>query len=375
MGNNKNEHASKNRSGTRQDQQKISTDELYFRHVDHMERWRQKYEHCQAVENKLSAVSNFIYEEIDYASLAVRKDFIERVIPDFSHLLQDARIAAEGKYLMPIVMRIIILVVLLAILIIGRDTLVLWLSGAGVFTVLLLLLLKIQERQSILARIVLEKQLEIDNRITYEKNKIAEERLKHEDDENQRIQVAEGLLAGEISAVLVKIENVLLQAKIPFNLSIEIELYNNIPSVKVWLPPISIIPDHLCIKQPSGRINFKEKDTRAINKQYLELCAATMIKVMSLIYSHVPTFNIGYVYGMSKERKDIECLLASKVDRQILKEICSSAASGLEALQAVKADFKCNTALELLPIEVKLPEEWQNAEQRLVRRLLVNVFK
>lgn len=365
----------KHRVGSRQEQQKISTDELYFRHIDHLERWRQEYEHYQAVENKLAEISKFTYEEIDYESQLVRRIFKERIIPDFSHILDDARVSAEGKFLTPIITRVIILGILLLVLIIGKNTFLLWIAGAGVFTGLLLLFLKIQERQSVINRTILETQQEIDNRIAYEKIKIAEEKMQHEDQENQRIEIAEGLLAGEISATFTKIENVLIQMKVPFHLSVEIELYNNIPSVKVWLPPTSIIPDQICIKQPSGRLIFKEKEIRGINKQYLELCAGMVFKVMSLLYSHIPTFNIGYVYGMSKQRKNIECLIACKLERQIVKTVCSSAASGLEAIQAAKADFKCNTALELLPVEVKNPEEWENAEQKLVRRLLVNVFK
>ncbi|MBC8015208.1 MAG: hypothetical protein H7X79_05630 [Sporomusaceae bacterium] len=361
--------------GSRQDQQKISADELYFRHVDHLERWRQEYEQYQTVENKLAEISNFTYEEIDYEPLLVRRIFKERMIPDFSHILNDARISAEGKFLIPIITRVIILVMLIILLIIGENTLLLWLSGAGVFTVLFLLLLTIQERQSVIHRTIVEKQQEIDNRVVLETCKIAEEKMKHEDQEKQRIEVAEGLLAGEISATFTKIENVLAQLKVPFNLNVEIEIYNNIPSVKIWLPPTSIIPDQICIKQSSGRLIFKEKEIRAINKQYLELCAAIVIKVMSSIYSHIPTLNISYVYGMSKQKKNIECLIASKLERQIVRTVCSSAVNGLEAVQAVKADFKCNTALELLPVEVKSPEEWENAEQKLVRRLLVNIFK
>lgn len=354
--------------------QKISVDELFFRYVDHSERWRQEYEHYQAIENKLVAMSNFTYEEIDYNPLIARGIFKERAIPDFSYWLEDARVAAEGKFLMPIITRIIILGILTFLLIIGRKTMLLWLSGAGVFTVLLLLVVKIQERQSFIKRVLSEKQQEIENRVVYEESKIAEEKKKYGDHEDQRIRIVEGLLSGEISSIFTKIENVLSEIKVSFNFSVEIEVYNNIPSVKVWLPPTSVIPDQICIQQPSGRLMFKEKEMRAINKQYLELCASIMIKIMSVIYSHIPTFDIGYVYCMSKEGKNIECFIGCKLERQTLKVACS-AANGLEAIQTVKADFKCKTSLELLPIEVKRPEEWGNVEQKLVRGLHVNLFK
>lgn len=326
------------------------------------------------MENKLAAVSTFAYEEIDYMPLLVKGVFKERIIPDFSYMLDDARVAAEGKFLMPVITHIIILVILLSLLIMGRDTILLWLSGAGIFAVILLLLLKIQERRSFIDKVLLEKKQEIDNRIAYEKNKIAEEKKKYENQEEQRIKIVEGLLAGEIPSIFTKIEDVLAQIQFPFNLSIEIEVYNNIPLMQVWLPPVSIIPDQMCIKQPSGRLTFKEKEMRAINKQYLELCAATIIKIASSIYSHIPTFGVGYIQGVSKERKNAECLIACKLERQTVRVACN-AATGLEAIQAAKAEFICNTALELLPVEMKRPEEWEEVEQKQVRRLCINLFK
>jgi len=365
---------SKHMLGRRQEKQKVSTEELFFRYIDSSERWRQEYEYYQSIENKLAAMSDFTYEEIDYKPLIVRAVFEERAIPDFSFLLENARVAAESKLLMPIIMHIIVLVILIFLLIIGRNTVLLWLSGASLFTGLLLLVVRIQARQSFIERVLSEKQQEIENRVIYEKNKIAEEKKKHEDYEDQRIRIIEGLLSGEISSIFTKIEKVLAEIKVPVNLSVEIELYNNIPSVKIWLPLTSIIPDQICLQQPSGRLMFKEKEMRAINKQYLELCSAIIIKIMSAIYSHIPTFDIGYVYGMSKEGKNIECLIGCKLERQTLKVACS-AATGLEAIQTVKADFKCKTSLELLPVEVEHPEEWGNVEQKLVRGLSVNLFK
>lgn len=360
--------------GVKPEKAKIYADGFAFRHIDPLERWRQEYEQCQVVENKLLAISHLIYEEVDYIPLLVRTFFKARVVPDFSYMIDDARVVAESKFLMPIIIGIIAGIILLFSLIVGSNTVVLWVSGAGVFIVLIMLFLLIQKRHSFIEGVLLQKQKEVENRVTYEQNKIEEEKKEHEDTEDERIKIIEQLLTGEIDSIFDKIENTLDKVEFPFYLSAEIGLYNNIPAVKVWLPPINIIPDQRCILQSSGRLIFEGKDTRTINKQYLEVCASTVIQIMSTIYSHIPTFDVGYVYGMSKESENNECLIVSKLDRQILR-VASDSATGLEAIQKAKATFDCSTQLELLPFEIQRPEEWGKVEDKLVRRLHVNLFK
>lgn len=374
MAKNKERGTGKKVIGGRQEKTKIYVDELYFRHVDQVERWRREAEHYQGFENKLSEMSLFSYEEIDYTPLLTREIFKERIVPDYSYMLKDARIAAESKFFIPISVRIIFLIMLIFILIVGTNSILLWVSGAGVLALLIVLFLMIQERQLFIERVVLAKEAEIEKRVEYEKKKIADEKKQHDDAEDARIKGIEDLLTGEISPIFSKIETVLSQLNFFFDISAEIELYHNIPSIKVWLPPKSIIPTTICVVQASGRPSYTEKEMRAINKQYLELCAGILIKIMSVIYSHVPIFTTGYIYGMSKEGVNIECIMASKVERENLIVACS-AATGLEGIQALRGKFQCNTLLELLPIEVEDPEEWNDVEQKLVRRLQVNLFR
>lgn len=374
MAKNKERGTGKKVLGGRQEKTKIYVDELYFRHVDQVERWRREAEHYQGLENKLSEMSLFSYEEIDYTPLLTRAIFKERIVPDYSYMLKDARIAAESKFFIPISVRIIFLIMLIFILIVGTNSILLWMSGAGFLALLIVLFLMIQERQLFIERVVLAKEAEIEKRVEYEKKKIADEKKQHDDAEDIRIKGIEDLLTGEISPIFSKIETVLSQLNFFFDISAEIELYHNIPSIKVWLPPKSIIPTTICVVQASGRPSYTEKEMRAINKQYLELCAGILIKIMSVIYSHVPIFTAGYIYGMSKEGVNIECIMASKVERENLIVACS-AATGLEGIQALRGKFQCNTLLELLPIEVEDPEEWNDVEQKLVRRLQVNLFR
>lgn len=361
------------KTGARQEKSKIYVDELYFRHVDQVERWRRECEHYQTVENKLLEFSQFSYEEFDYEPLMVRAIFTERAIPDYSYMLKDALVAAENKFYIPMAIRVILLVIFLIILIAGTNSILLWMSGVGVFTLLIAVFLIIQERHAFIAKTLSDTQAEIDRRIEDEKQKIADEKQQHEEIEDKRIKIIEDLFAGEISSIFSKIENVLGKCNYFLPVSAEIDLYNNIPSIKVWLPPKTVIPTTICALQASGRSTFTDKEERAINKQYLELSAGILMQVMSAIYSYVPIFRTGYIYGMSKEGLNVECLIGGKIEREILISACD-AATGLEAIQMLKFDFRCNTSLALLPVEKKDPEEWDGVEQKLVRRLHVNLF-
>lgn len=363
----------KSASGRRQGKGKIYVDELYFRHVDQVERWRQEYEHHQLLENKLLEFSTITYEEIDYAPQLVRAAFPERIIPDFSHILEKARIEAESKFFMPIVTHLVALVILVIILISSSNTILLWGSGGSVVIVLILVCLLLQNRNTYIDRVLLEKQGEIAARIAYEEKKIVEEKKKHDDSEEERINIIEQLLTGEVPSILAKIESVFLKIPFPFYVSVDIELYHDIPAVKVWLPPKSLIPTQICTLTSAGRLSFEDKSIRVVNRQYLDLCAALVMKIMSSIYCNIPTFNIGYVYGLSKEGPTIECLIASTFDRETLIGACSTG-NGLAAIQRAQAKFECDTSLMLLPVETNPPEEWGDVKQEDIRSIHVNSF-
>ncbi|MDF2636247.1 MAG: hypothetical protein K0R78_3121 [Pelosinus sp.] len=360
--------------GTRQDKGKVYVDELYFRHVDQMDRWRQEYDHCQMVENTLAAISNFNYEEVDYTSLLIRKPWKERTIPDCSGMLEKVRIEEERKFVMPITTHVGLLLVLIFMLLISSNVILLWISGVGVVTLLALLAILLQKRHRDIERIVIAKQKEIDDWIANEQQLIQKEKEKHEHAEDERIKGIENLIAGDIGTIFAKIDQILTGTSFPFHVSADVAVYMNVAAVKIWLPPKSIIPTQICALQSSGRPSFQEKEMRTINKQYFELCAAVSIRVMSAIYAHIPSFRIGYVYGMSKEGTNTECLFTCKFDRQILEAACN-AANGLAAMQVAKAIFNCDTSLTLLPIEVGDPEEWENIELQLVRNLHIDLFR
>lgn len=374
MAKKKDDQVARKLPGARKDQGKVYVDELYFRHVDQMARWRQEYEHCQSVENALAAVSNLNYEEINYTSLLVREPWQERTVSDYSDQLENARIDEERKFVMPVSIHTGLLLLLLVVLLVSNNMVLLWISGTGVVTLLILLTILIQKRYKNIEKVVLEKQKEINSWIEAEKKAIKEDKDRHETAEEVRIKGIEHLLAGDIGEIFTKIDHVLSTHPFPFHVSMDVSVFMNIPSVKIWLPPKSIIPVQICALQSSGRPSFQEKETRTINKQYFELCAGITMKVMSLIYTHIPSFRVGYVYGMSKEGNNTACLFFSKLDRPSLETACH-AANGLAAMQIAKATFNCDTSLVLLPVEVEEPEEWSGVESQLVRNLHVDLFQ
>lgn len=352
----------------------IYVDETYFRHVDQMERWRQEYEHWQSVEAKIAAVSKFAFDEVDYLSMLERVPFPERPLTDFSYLVDEARIATESKFFMPIAYHLGVMLFLLGILLLVGNVIALWVSGTGVITLLASLYLAIDKRQRTIQKAVDEAQATAQRREEQEKQLIAEQRQKHEEAEANRIKDVERLMAGERASIFVKLDSVLTKIGFPFPLNVDIDVYNNIYRVQVWLPPKTIIPKQTCTLQNSGRPNHSDKETRTINKQYLELCCAIMMQIITVVYAHIPTFDEVYFNGMSKEKVDIECLLAIKTTREAVTT-AANAANGIAAIQALQGRFECDTALELLSVEAILPTEWGNVEPQFIRNLRVKLFK
>lgn len=352
----------------------IYVDETYFRHVDQIERWRQEYEHWQAIEAKIAAVSNFAYEEVDYLPLLERVPFPERKLTDFSYLVEEARKNTEAKFFMPIAYHIGVMILLVIMLLFVGNIVALWISGTGIVTVIISLYLTIDRRFRNIQEAMAEARALAARREEQEKNMIEEQRRKHEEAEELRIKDIERLLAGEQAAVFVKMDAILVKIGFPFPMVVDIEVYNNVYRVQAWLPTREIIPKQICTLQSSGRPNHADKEGRAINKQYIELCSSIMMQIITTLYAHIPSLDGVYFNGMSKEKVDIECLIAVKVSRELLSSV-GNAINGIAAIQGLQGRFECDTSLELLPIDALTPSEWKDVEPQLIRNLRVKLFK
>jgi hypothetical protein len=359
-------------ANTLREEERVHVKDGYFRHVDQIERWRQEYEHQQAVENNLAELSKIRYEQFDYDSLLVRVPWEERPIRDYKYLLEEARLAAEKKFFYPLSMRIGGLLFLIITLFVASNLIVLWIAGTVGIAVLVSLYVLSKERDQTIGRILLETLVVIEQKVEAERRLNEEARRKHEEEEDKRITAIECLLAGEVSAIFSRLDVVLPRLDLSFLLDIDITIYNQVPLVQIWLPPKSIIPGQLCAVTPSGRVSYQDKEARSVNKQYLELCAAVVMQIMATIYANIPTIDRSYVQAMSKDGVHDDCVIAINLDRQTLVTACD-AANGLAAIQQTKAQFEVNTVLKLQPIEVERPVEWGEVEQQFLRSLHIKL--
>ncbi|WP_346356241.1 hypothetical protein [Azotosporobacter soli] len=353
----------------------VYVDELYFRHVDQIERWRQEHEHSKAVEAKLQSVSDFEYEPIDYAPLLEKEPWIEPPRTDFSSLIPEARIAVENKYYTPLVTRAALAMAALFCLIIFNNPVILWTAGIAVFAIVGWTYWTISQRQNAIREAIEGAKIEIARREGAEQRLIDEQRTNHDVAEEDRIQVIQKLVDGEISAVFAKLDAQMITINFPFPLTVDVELCKNIPSMQVWFPPKTIIPKQTSELQPSGRPIYTDKEMRAINKQYVELCAAILMQVACFVFANIPSFQTLYLSGMSKENANNECLIAMRLERETFEAVARLGTTPLIALQRLQANFANDTSLDFIPIPETKPEEWGDMEQQFVRALKIKLFK
>ncbi|MDD4600870.1 hypothetical protein SDC9_27523 [bioreactor metagenome] len=353
---------------------KVYVEENYFRHVDQMERWRQEYEHHQAVEKKLASVSTLTFELFDYDPLLVRIPWKERPTPNFDYLLEEARLTAESKFFIPIAVRIVALIVMLFILFISSKVYALWISGTLAFTIGVSLYVALNDRRFTIESVLTKTRAEVEERQELEKQKNEQARHEHETQEEARIEFVSKLLEGDISAIMLRLDNVLEKMELSFPLEIDIDVYENTPLIKVWLPPKTIIPTQKSTLLPSGRLAYEEKEQRTINKQYIELCAAVLTRVAAKVYENIPSFGCGYVWGMGKGYLKSECLVSIVTDSEKVALACQ-APTGLAALQKMDAKFEPDGMLALQPMETVNPEGWADIPPQLIHGIHVKIFK
>lgn len=350
----------------------VVTEEHRFRYVDQEERWRQEYKHRQTVENSLAVLSKLHYEPVDYAAMMVRTPWKERPLTDFSFLLTEAREQVEKEYFFQVAKRIAFLIVLIVALVIGANAAVLWITGVLGVAVAVSLYFVMQDKRAALEKAMKEAQEEMEKRGAAERSANEKAKAAHEQREEERVAEIEQLLDGDLSAVILKIDAVVSKIPLPFLLDVDIEIYQNIPRVRVWLPNRSIIPHTICEMLPSGRLKYTEKELLEINRQYLELCASLLVKVMSEIYAHVPSFDKGYICGISKEDLQNHCIMGGSLEREELAAACE-AGSGLAAVQVLHMTFESDTNLKLLPIEQADPPEWEEVDRKDIRCINIKI--
>jgi hypothetical protein len=233
----------------------------------------------------------------------------------------------------------------------------------------------IRERQRTLAKIEKETRLEIEAKTRAQEEAIERQRRIHEEAEEERIEFYIRLLNGDLSSVIMTIDEYMPRVVVPFPLDVDADLIGNIVQLKVWLPAKAIIPaERTSLTAESGKIQYDKKEFIEINKQYAELCAAILMQIGTVLFSKVPSVISAYLHGMSREGVEHECLMTLKMDRAQLEKAAHSA-TALVALQGLSAVYLCDEFLKLLPVKPLFPEEWANIEPRQIRNLQIKIYQ
>ena len=345
------------RETQKEQQQVFAAQSPAFRYVDQVERWRQEYERAKATEETINKLSFLDYREIDYYSQLEIVPFQEKPVPNFDDLLEENRLTAQGKFFMPIAYRAGIIAFLLLILVLSPSTFLMWIIASLLLTVFASLFFTVQDRQQTIQKVVAETKEEIKRRIEYHHRTQEEARKKHEVAEQERVAAVERLLSGDVGAMLLKMDVVLSSLEVGFAVEVNIDLLEGVPLFQIWLPSKAIVPTQVCTLSPGGRPAYEDKDARTVNKQYVELCAALIMQILSHVYGVVPTLDRSYVMGMSKSALNNECYIQLTCTRNEVIQACQ-AAKGLVAIQQLQAVYNADTMLNLLPVEEIQPKEW-----------------
>ena len=348
--------------------------ERYYRQNVQIQRWLSEHQQQEAVENALADVSKISYDPEDYVRFLVKEPFREPPRLEFQSLLPERLLAAERRYRQPIMIRWGLMVALILCVAFFPYMVTIVLASVMLAAVGYLQYKLIRERQYILAKIERDTRLEIENKTRDQEEAIALQRKLHDEAEEERIEFYVRLLNGELSAVVMTIDEFLPKLALPFPLDVNMDLFGNVILVRVWFPSKAIIPAERTSLAESGKIQYEKKESPEINKQYAELCAATLMQVGALLFGRIPTLGKLYCNGMSREGDKKECLMALKVERAQLERVAHSS-TALVALQGLGAVYVCDEYLKLLPVDPISPEEWVELEIKQIRNLQVKIYQ
>ncbi len=356
------------------DEAKSKLEVHYVRHVDQIDRWKREHESNQAIEEQIAAVSRFSYDLTDYGPLMERKPFETRPVPSFDYLATEAKHKVEQHYFYQLAAQGGGLIIGLIVMLISGDTIFLW--GTVLFNIILAgsLYLSAQARQKAINQALANAEAEAQRKRSIILERIEQEQSDHERKEDERISVLERLFVGDKAAVVIRIDDVLPKLQFPSLVDVEIDILDNIPWIRILLPPKDVIPLQTSSLSNSGRVRYENKEPRYINKQYIECCAAIVIQIVSAIYGTIPSFDKGYFQGYAKTNLDDECFLDLVLDRVTAETVCR-ANSGLAAIRAAGGKLECNTILAMEPVKPTIPEGWTNEKSLLMRSLKVRIHR
>ena len=329
----------------------------YLRRMEQYEKWRHAYEVAAKKEERLNNVSRISYEEKDYSLELVRKEWTPAPPPNFGDWRGKIEQEVEQQYQTPILLHGVAIFLLFTGMLFVQVMLVLSvllvLEGVLAFS----LYLTFRKKRRV-------KDAKIEEKHAYIRAKMYEFLLKQKADkeafekkEAERVALVERLVAGEESAILPRLTEIYRGLSFPFPLEVQVLLHQKEPLFKIWLPTAAVVPERLCLLKDDGSLDYQDKSLFSRNKQYLELCAAVILQVISAAYGNIPAFDQGVVWGMVKRGDEETPYFSLTFSRNEVMEACRSV-SGVGGLQKLQGVYQWDETCQLTPVETGLPETW-----------------
>lgn len=341
---------------------------------DRLKRYQREQKKSEEMEEALNQLSIFNYQPVDFSASLVRKQFTPPVIPDYSYMLTDARLKVMNKYNTPIAIEIILGIVCVFVSLLFMNSVVPIVGACGLIACTLTLYQDLHKRQQRIDNALAAAKNQINVLIRQIRQTAETARREFDNEENFRIEQIEKLLNGDPETIFPLIEETLLSRRLPFPLLCTIDYYNLEPILTFHLPDTIIIPPNIVVINSSGQIDYTEKSSFEINRQYSEVLAGTVITMAILLYAHIPTLHTLYVQGLNDRIDEKEYLFSMKLTREAIIS-ASQSRKGLDAFHKLGAEFDIKTSGSFSPIQPTFPPWWETASTERIRTINVNLMR
>ena len=290
-------------------------------------------------------------------------------IPDYSYLLEEARLQVANRYFTPMLIQLLIGLVCVIASLTFRDSFLAIIGVAGLAACAISLHRDLGKRQRSIEIALAAARAKIEALIKEARETIEINRKAFEEAEEERIARIEKLLNGDPNAVFEKLEDVLNQFKLPFFLRCTVDIYGD-PVITMHLPDQNIIPPKILTLLQSGNLDYEEKSPFQINKQYSEVLAGTAINIAITVFAFLPSINTLFIHGLFDKWQDEDYYFSIKFTRQQIIDVVACR-SGFDAFHKLEAEFDVKTSGSFSPIQPVFPEWWDKVPKEKVKSLKV----
>lgn len=336
---------------------------------DRSRRFQREKKRSDEIELAFRRLNSFEYIPFDYSPALVRRTFTPSPIPDYSYLLDEARLKVVNRYHAPLMFQAALGLVCVLASLAFQDSFVPIIGAAGLLACAISMHRDLRNRQRSVELAMTTARSKIEDLIKEAYDNIEKARKELEDEENIRTGKVESLLNGDSGAIFEKMEDVISHFKLPFYMRCTVDYYNE-PVITMHLPDQSIIPAKLVHLTSAGNIDYEEKSAFQINKQYSEAIAGTAMNIAANLFAHIPTLNIIYIHGLFDKWQEEEYYFSLRITRQQLIEAVSCR-TAFEAFNMTGAEHDLKTSGAFSPIEPIFPDWWEKVPKEKIKSFKV----